>query len=167
MTELEPHEVIRQRAGQLRSAAAIGLTDSHAVVAIATALGQAAAALGTKHDVTLNDVLDVVTNTVREEANIAMGNPPHFDDGSDLTEHQFTALTQKLIRTAIANGTPHHDAITALAKALGIMATFTARRSGRSIEELVVGSQQAVETFAHHAETFMLENNVVDPSTVR
>jgi hypothetical protein len=81
-----------------------------------------------------------------------------------LSERQFDQLTEKLIYVATANSILPSDALAALAKALGTLSTFTARREGCSVEEVLSVSQDTVVTFARAAEIYMNENPDVDQS---
>jgi hypothetical protein len=85
-------------------------------------------------------------------------------ESGHLSEKQFNQLTEKLIYIATANGMLPSDALAALAKALGTLSTFTARREGRSVEEILGVSQDTVATFAMAAEIYMNENPDADPS---
>jgi hypothetical protein len=159
---------INERSVELRSLAARGLSEAEAVTALGNALGHATAAMQMQHaNVPLSEMLDLVTDGVREQAHIFSGVQPHVDNLGDLTEEAFTELVQRIIRIAIANGTLSHDALAAVAKALGTLSAFTARREGRSIEELVAGVQEAVSGFAMSAGTFMLQNPGADPAKIK
>jgi hypothetical protein len=81
-----------------------------------------------------------------------------------LSDRQFDQLTEKLLYTATAHGRIASDALAALAKALGTLSTFTARREGLSVEAVLRASQETVATFAMAAEIYMNENPEADPS---
>ena len=68
-----------------------------------------------------------------------------------LSELQFTQLTQELICRATANGALPSDALAALAKALGTLIAFTARREGLANEGVLGASQNAVADYARAA----------------
>jgi hypothetical protein len=85
------------------------------------------------------------------------------NENGNLSEKQFNQLTEKLIFTATANGVLPSDALAALAKALGTLSAFTARREGLNVEEVLAASQESVANFAAAAEIYMKENAEVDP----
>jgi hypothetical protein len=71
-----------------------------------------------------------------------------------LTEQEFKDRTIRIINTAVASNTPVNDALTATAKALGVMIAVTARRDGVSYDELLKCAQEAVGSFAEEARRF-------------
>ena len=75
-----------------------------------------------------------------------------------LSEKEFNQLTENLIYAATAGGVLPSDALAALAKALGTLSAFTARREGRNFAEILRASQDTVESFAMVAESYMNEN---------
>jgi hypothetical protein len=85
-------------------------------------------------------------------------------ENRSLSETQFNQLTERLIYISTANGIVPSDALAALARALGTLSTFTARREGCSLEEVLSISQDTVATFAKAAEIYMNENPNADPS---
>ena len=87
----------------------------------------------------------------------APGSPPE-DESGYLTETQFNHLTQELICVATASNILPADALAALAKALGILSAFTARREGRNVEEILRASQDTVASFATAAESQMKQS---------
>jgi hypothetical protein len=156
---------INRRAEELRRFAAEGLTESDAITAIGTALGNAAAAMQAQHpSLSLEEILELACAGVREAADVATGVFPKNDDARELTNDEFNGLTNKIIRIATANGTLSHDALATTAKALGVLLTFEARRQGRTIDELVGIGQQMIAGFAASAGTYMLENPNADPA---
>ena len=104
----------------------------------------------------MDQVLDGVCPGVREAAYIAadLSPPQQNDEGKDLTTEEFSALTTRIINEATKNNTPVGDALSATAKALGVMISILAERPGMSAEELVKFSQNAVAEFAREAITF-------------
>lgn len=156
---------INRKAVELQRTAADGLTEAEASTAIGTALGNAVAAMVRRHPtLSLNEMLDLACAGVREAACHDAGLPtPRTEREGDLTEKEFNQLAVDLINTATANGTLEHDAMAATARALGTLITFSARRAGSSVEELIARGQQAVATFALNAANFMLENPDSDP----
>jgi hypothetical protein len=80
-----------------------------------------------------------------------------------LSELQFTQLTHELICKATADGTLPSDALAALAKALGTLVAFTARREGLADEEVLRASQNAVADYARAANIYICENPEIDP----
>jgi hypothetical protein len=80
----------------------------------------------------------------------------------ELSEVEFNKLTTRIIRTA-TDGTIAIDAITATAKALGVLISFETRRQGCSKEELLNFSLQAVANFSSAADDLMDANPSADP----
>ena len=76
-----------------------------------------------------------------------------------LSETQFNQLTENIIYVATAGGTLPSDVLAALAKALGTLSAFTARREGQSFEEILAASQDTVASFAKLAEHYMKQNS--------
>jgi hypothetical protein len=93
------------------------------------------------------------------------------DDRSVTTEHlseaQFAQLTEQLIYGATANGTLPSDALAALAKALGVLLAFAARRDGLDEEVVLRASQNAVADYATAATIYMSENAGTTPAMSR
>ena len=81
-----------------------------------------------------------------------------------LSDLQFARLTQELICDATANGTLPCDALAALAKALGTLLAFAARREGLDEGEVLLASQNALADYAMAASTYMRENADADPA---
>jgi hypothetical protein len=90
------------------------------------------------------------------------GQEPAPESGH-LTEQQFDQLVEKLIYIATANGILPQDALAALAKALGTLSAFAARREGLPVEGVLRASQDSVATFARIAEAIMKSNPDFDP----
>ena len=81
----------------------------------------------------------------------------------ELTEQQFDQVVEKLIYAATADGVLPQDALAALAKALGTLSAFAARREGLSFDEVLSASQGSVATFARIAEAIMKANPDFEP----
>ena len=82
-------------------------------------------------DVPLSESSDVMMEAPRE----ATQEPA--TENRELTEQQFDQLVEKLIYAAIADGILPQDALAALAKALGTLSAFAARREGLSFDEIL------------------------------
>jgi hypothetical protein len=156
---------INRKADELRRLAAKELTGSEVIVALQIALGSEVAATALRGNPSfspdqklyvMDQVLDGVCPGVREAAYIAadLSPPQQNDEGKDLTTEEFSALTTRIINEATKNNTPVGDALSATAKALGVMISILAERPGMSAEELVKFSQNAVAEFAREAITF-------------
>ena len=78
---------------------------------------------------------------------------PH-DEERDLTEEEFKALTTRILNEATKNNTPVGDALSATAKAMGVMISILAERPDVSAEDLIKFSQNAVAEFARNALDF-------------
>jgi hypothetical protein len=76
-----------------------------------------------------------------------------------LSERSFNQLTEQLIHVATAGGILPSDALAALAKALGTLSAFAARREGHNLQEVLTASQNTVTSFARAAENYMRENS--------
>jgi hypothetical protein len=82
---------------------------------------------------------------------------------AELTEQQFDQLVEKLIYIATADGILPQDALAALAKALGTLSAFSARREGLVYDEVLTAAKCSVETFAGLAEAVMKSNADFEP----
>jgi hypothetical protein len=111
-------------------AASGDLTGSVVIAALQTALGNEIAASTLQRNPTfspdeklyvLDQVLDAVGPGVREAAYIAANLPvvPPHDEERDLTEEEFSALTNRIINAATKNNMPVGDALSATVKAAG------------------------------------------------
>ena len=85
-------------------------------------------------------------------------------ENAQLTKQQFDQVVENLIYVATANGILAQDALEALAKALGTLSAFAARREGLPIKEVLSASQDSVSTFAMVAESLMNDNPDFDPA---
>ena len=91
-----------------------------------------------------------VRDGAREQAELALGLPTNNEQAIELSGDQFNELANRIIKTATLRTIPN-DAITATAKALGVLIAFTARREGVAHDELLRFSQDAVADFARDA----------------
>jgi hypothetical protein len=105
-------------------------------------------------------VIDGLHNAAGKRAKDA-SNRNEIESGY-LSERGFNQLTENLIYAATAGGVLPSDALAALAKALGTLAAFTARREGRSFEEVLGASQSTVMSFARAAENCMNEDPKIE-----
>jgi hypothetical protein len=161
-------EIIRQ-AGELRRDAAKKLTGFDVIVALQTALGGEVAAMALRRDPSfspdqklyvLDQILDGVCPGVRKAAYVAakLPPPPQNAEGKELTNEEFNALTMRILNEATKNNTLFGDALTATAKATGLMISIFAEQPGVSAEELVKFSQSAVAEFARDALAYRRQN---------
>jgi hypothetical protein len=165
-TTFDQGERINRRADELRRLAGSGdLTGSDVIAALQTALGNEIAASTLQRNPTfspdqklyvLDQVLDAVGPGVREAAYIAANLPavPPHDEERDLTEEEFSALTNRIINAATKNNMPVGDALSATVKAAGVMISILAERPNISAEDLIQFSQNAVAEFARNALEF-------------
>jgi hypothetical protein len=144
---------INQRAEELRRLAGVGLSESEAVIALGNAVGrEIAAMIGRRPALSIEEVLDTVCDGAREQAELALGRPTNNEQATELSGDQFNDLANRIINTATLRTIPN-DAISATAKALGVLVAFTARREGVSHDELLRFSQDAIAEFARDART--------------
>jgi hypothetical protein len=162
-------KIIRQ-ADELRRDAAKKLTGFDVIVALQNALGGEVAAMALRRDPSfspdqklyvLDQILDGVCPGVRKAAYVAakLPPPPQNDEGKELTNEEFNALTMRILNEATKNNTLFGDALTATAKATGLMISIFAERPGVSAEELVKFSQSAVAEFARDALAYRRQNS--------
>jgi hypothetical protein len=153
-TELTGAEIKRLAAGLQVVAGRRGVTTGAAVTAIATALGNEVAALVMRNpSLTIDEISDMVCQSVREMAHVA-ANPPSPDapeDGADLTEQEFAQLTIRIIYTAATHGATLTDATAATARALGVLIANMARRPGVGFDETLRWAQNDLVAFAREA----------------
>jgi hypothetical protein len=83
---------------------------------------------------------------------------PQNDEGKELTNEEFNALTMRILNEATKNNTIFGDTLTATAKATGLMISIFAERPDVSAEELVKFSQSAVAEFARNALAYRRQN---------
>jgi hypothetical protein len=146
-------ERINQRADDLRRLAAVGMSESDALIALGNAIGRdIAAMIGRRPALTIEELLDVVGDGAREQAELALGLPTNNEQATELTGDQFNDLVNRILKAATLRTIPN-DAITATAKALGLLVAFTARREGVSYDDLLRFSQDAIADFARDAQT--------------
>ena len=167
-------EKINRCADELRRlAVSQTATESDAIVALQTALGNAIAATVLARNPTflpdqklhvLDQMLDAIGPGVRETAYIAadLPSPPQNEEGRDLTEDEFVGLTSRIINEATKNNTPVGDGLSATAKAIGVMISILAERPDVSAEELIKCSQDAVAEFARAALDFRASQKTDD-----
>ena len=129
-----------------------GVTTGAAVTAIATALGYEVAALVMRNpSLTIDEMLDMVCQSVRDTGRVAANPSPLAPKGAgDLTEQEFAQLTMRIIHTATHDATLT-DATAATAKALGVLIATVARRPGIHFDETLRWGQNAVVAFAQDA----------------
>src|SRR5262249_23458133 len=144
-----------------------GLTDADTVTALGTALGNQVAGLVNKTpELSMDEMLEIVCQGVHEAAYIAANLPPKNYD-RELTSVEFTALSSKLLNVAIANKIQPIDGMGALAKALGTLISFQARRQGSSTEELLKICRDTVSSYANEATEYIRKNPHADPTKIR
>jgi len=80
----------------------------------------------------------------------------------ELSSAEFNKLTTRIIRTA-TDGTISTDAVSATAKALGVLVSFTARREDCSKEELLSFILRSVVDFSSAADDYIDANPSADP----
>jgi hypothetical protein len=118
-------KIIRQ-ADELRRDAAKKFMGFDVIVALQTALGGEVAAMALRKDPSfspdqklylLDQILDGVCPGVRKAAYVAanLPPPPQNDEGKELTNEEFNALTMRILNEATKNNTPVGDALTATA----------------------------------------------------
>jgi hypothetical protein len=137
-----------------------GITTGHAVTVFATALAnEAAAAVMRNPGLTIDEMLDMTCETVREMARYTA--KPSSDvpkEPGDLTEQEFAQLTMRLVHIA-TNDTTATDAMTATAKALGLLiATFARRPNVASFDEILRYGQNGRIAFARQARADLERN---------
>jgi len=143
---------IKRRAAELQTLAGKGgVPTGEAVTALAAALGNEIAALvmlNPSLTVTVDEIADVVCQSVRDAARYTV-NPSSSDAPKEvLTEPEFEQLTMRIIKTATPNATVT-DAMAATAKALGVMIATAARQGG--FDEVLRWGQNAVIDSAREA----------------
>jgi hypothetical protein len=80
------------------------------------------------------------------------------------SERQFDQVVERLIYVATADNMIPLDTLAALAKALGTLLAFTARREGLLEHEVLKACQNAVADYATSAAIYMRETASVDPA---
>jgi hypothetical protein len=104
-------------------------------------------------EITNDLMIDGSSNLAEKRVDANTG--PNELEAAYLSEQRFNQLSEELIYTATAGGVLPSDALAALAKAIGVLAAFTARRDRRNLAEILCASQETVESFALAAETYM------------
>ena len=79
------------------------------------------------------------------------------------SSRQFDQVVERLIYVGTADNMLPSDALAALAKALGTLLAFTARRDGLAEEEVLKATQNAIAEYAMAATIYMRENTDVEP----
>jgi len=142
---------IKRRAAELQVLAKKGVPTGEAVTALAAALGNEIAALvmlNPSLTVTVDEIADVVCQSVRDAARYTVS-PSSSDAPKEvLTKPEFEQLTMRIINTATPNATIT-DAMAATAKALGVMIATAARQGG--FDEVLTWGQNAVLGCAREA----------------
>ncbi len=129
------------------------MSESETVTTLSSALGREIAAMIGRHPtLSLEDLLDTARDAAREQAENALGLPTNNEQATELSGDQFSELVNRIMKTATLRTIPN-DAISATAKALGVLVAFTARREGVSHDELLRFSQDAIAEFAQDART--------------
>ena len=153
--------MINDIADHLRRIASGKLRGSDVVIALQTALGAEIAALTARRNPNaepdtfryiMEQALEAVTPGVREAAYTAANLPaPEPYGEGDLTEDQFRELTNRIMNAATRDNVPVTDAMTATARALGIILCLVGERQGDDVERLIVFSQDAIRQFTKEA----------------
>jgi hypothetical protein len=73
------------------------------------------------------------------------------NEGENFTVEQFSDLTGRILNEATKNDTPIDAALSAIARALGLMISTLAQRPGVSVEQLIKLSQEGVAEYARDA----------------
>jgi len=129
------------------------MSQADTFTALGNALGREIAAMIGRHPtLAVEEVLDWARDAAREQAEIALGLPTNNEQATELSGDHFSDLANRIIKMATLRTIPN-DAITATAKALGVLVALTARREGVSYDELLRFSQDAIGDFARDART--------------
>jgi hypothetical protein len=91
--------------------------------------------------------------------------PRTSDRGTEnehLSERHFDQVVERLIHVATADNMAPSDALAALAKALGTLLAFTARREGIDKDAILRAIQTTVAGYTIAAATYMRENPDLD-----
>ena len=73
------------------------------------------------------------------------------NEGENFTVEQFNDLTGRILNEATKNDTPIDAALSAIARALGLMISILAQRPGVSVEQFIKLSQDGVAEYARDA----------------
>jgi hypothetical protein len=91
---------------------------------------------------------------------------PGADEGLYLNATEFDELTERLIYAATSNHVLPADALSALAKALGTLCAFSARRHACPLGDILKATQDAAADSALAAEDYMRQNQDVNPASI-
>ena len=103
----------------------------------------------------IDQVLDGIAPGVREAAYIAADLPdlqPYGDQ--ELTEEEFSELTNRIVDAATKNNVPVTKSVTATAKALGLIICILGERPDVSVDKLIEFAQKAVADFTRQGIEF-------------
>ena len=104
---------------------------------------------------TIDQVLDGIGPGVRDAAYIEANLPDPQPYGErELTEEEFSELTNRIVNAATKNDVPVVESLTATAKALGLIICILGERPDVSVEKLMEFAQQAVADFTQQAIEF-------------
>jgi hypothetical protein len=155
---------INEVAASVRHLASIKLQGIQLLVALQTALGaEVAAQVVREHPndgadtqlCIIDQILDGVAPGVREAAYIAADLPdPQPRGDRELTAEEFVELTNRIVNAATKNNVPVSDAVTATAKALGLIICILGERPDVSVDQLIEHAQEAVASFTRQAMEF-------------
>jgi len=116
----------------------------------------------------LSDTIDLAS---QDSSNSTDGSAPRPSaigtESGHRSERQFDQVVERLIYVATADNMLPSDALAVLAKALGTLLAFTARREGLAEEEVLKPCQNAVADYAMAAAIYMRENTDVDPAILK
>ncbi len=155
---------INEVAASVRRLASSEVQGSDLLVALQTALGAEVAASIVRRNPNagadsklyiIDQVLDGIAPGVREAAYIAADLPdpqPHRD--RELTEEEFSELTNRIVNAATKNNVPVTESVTATAKALGLIICLLGERPDVSVDKLIEFAQQAVADFTRQGIEF-------------
>jgi len=101
----------------------------------------------------VSDTLDLATEDFSKSTDGSVLRPGTAS--GHCSERQFDQVVERLIFNATADNMLPSDALAALAKALGTLLAFTARREGLAEEEVLKASQNAVADYAMSAIIYM------------
>jgi hypothetical protein len=155
---------INEVAATVRHLASSKLQGSELLAALQTALGaEIAASVVQKHPndgpdtqlYIIDQILDGIASGVREAAYIAadLPDPQPYGD-RELTAEEFVELTNRIVNAATKNNVPVTEAVTATAKALGLIICILAERPDVSVDKMIEFAQEAVATFTREGIAF-------------
>jgi hypothetical protein len=152
---------INKVADQLRHVASDSLQGSDVVAAIQTALGAEIATMIAQRNPNagpeslryiMDQVLDGIPDGLREAVYMTANLPPPGPYGDrELTEQEFSELTNRIVNAATWGNVPVTEAMTATAKALGSILCIVGQRPGVDADKLIAFCQDAIGKFAQEA----------------